>query len=56
MLVALAEVGLAVTLFFIGAGLSAAVLRAVGAQSFVLGVVLRVVNSTVSLGAVLQAV
>ena len=56
LLVALAKTGLTVTLFFIGAGLSAAVLKAVGVRPFVLGVVLWVVISTVSLGVILQAV
>ena len=55
-LVALAKIGLTVTLFFIGAGLSAAVLKAVGARPFVLGVVLWAVISTASLYVILQAV
>ncbi|GAB2698172.1 UPF0324 membrane protein [Hymenobacter frigidus] len=56
LLVALAKIGLTVTLFFIGAGLSAAVLKAVGARPFVLGVVLWAVISTASLYVILQAV
>ncbi|WP_345122514.1 YeiH family protein [Hymenobacter antarcticus] len=55
-LVALAKIGLTVTLFFIGAGLSAAVLKAVGARPFVLGVVLWVVISTASLYVILHTV
>jgi uncharacterized membrane protein YadS len=45
----LAKIGLTVTLFFIGAGLSMAAVRAVGARPFVLGVVLWVVISVGSL-------
>jgi uncharacterized integral membrane protein (TIGR00698 family) len=45
----LAKIGLTVTLFFIGAGLSMAAVRAVGAQPFVLGVVLWVFISVGSL-------
>ena len=56
LLVALAKIGLTVTLFFIGAGLSAAVLKAVGARPFVLGVVLWAVISTASLYVILRAV
>lgn len=48
-LVQLAKTGLTLTLFFIGAGLSAAVLRTVGARPYVLGVVLWVVISSTSL-------
>ncbi|MFD2717682.1 YeiH family protein [Hymenobacter monticola] len=45
----LAKIGLTVTLFFIGAGLSTAAVRAVGVRPFVLGVVLWVVISVGSL-------
>jgi uncharacterized membrane protein YadS len=45
----LAKMGLTVTLFFIGAGLSARAVRSVGARPFVLGVVLWVVISVGSL-------
>ncbi|MBF9219781.1 YeiH family protein [Hymenobacter ruricola] len=55
-LVRLAKIGLTVTLFFIGAGLSAGVLRAVGARPYVLGVLLWGVVSTVSLYVILHAV
>ncbi len=55
LLVHLAKIGLTVTLFFIGAGLSGRVLRAVGARPFVLGAVLWVVISTVSLYVILHA-
>ena len=53
-LVSAAKLGLTVTLFLIGAGLSGAVLRAVGARPFVLGVLLWGVISTVSLWAILH--
>ena len=56
LLVHLAKIGLTVTLFFIGAGLSAQVLRAVGARPFVLGALLWAVISTVSLYVILHAV
>jgi uncharacterized integral membrane protein (TIGR00698 family) len=56
LLVSLAKVGLTVTLFFIGAGLSGKVLRSVGAKPYVLGIVLWVVISTVSLYVILHAV
>ncbi|AMJ65305.1 hypothetical protein AXW84_07595 [Hymenobacter sp. PAMC 26628] len=52
----LAKIGLTVTLFFIGAGLSAAVVRSVGAKPYVLGVLLWVVISTASLYVILHAV
>nr|WP_262507601.1 putative sulfate exporter family transporter [Hymenobacter arizonensis] len=55
-LVALAKIGLTVTLFFIGAGLSGTVLKAVGARPFLLGVLLWVVISSASLYVILQAV
>jgi len=53
-LVHLAKIGLTVTLFFIGAGLSARVVKAVGARPFVLGVLLWVVVSTTSLYVILN--
>ncbi|MGI4871190.1 MAG: YeiH family protein [Janthinobacterium lividum] len=53
-LVHLAKIGLTITLFFIGAGLSAAVLRAVGARPYVLGVVLWLVISSASLYVIMQ--
>jgi uncharacterized membrane protein YadS len=52
----LAKIGLTLTLFLIGAGLSAAVLRSVGLRPFVQGVVLWAVISTVSLWVILHAV
>ena len=52
----LAKIGLTVTLFFIGAGLSGAVVHSVGAKPYVLGVLLWVVISTVSLYVILHAV
>lgn len=55
-LVALAKIGLTVTLFFIGAGLSAATLRSVGARPYVLGVLLWGVISSVSLYVILHTV
>ena len=54
-MVALAKIGLTVTLFFIGAGLSAQVVRAVGARPYLLGLLLWVVISTASLYAILHA-
>ncbi|MBO3272193.1 YeiH family protein [Hymenobacter defluvii] len=51
----LAKIGLTVTLFFIGAGLSAKVVKAVGVKPFVLGIVLWVVISTASLYVILHA-
>ena len=54
-LVQLAKIGLTVTLFFIGAGLSARVVRAVGARPFVLGTLLWAVISTASLWVILHA-
>ena len=55
-LVHLAKIGLTVTLFFIGAGLSAKVVRSVGVRPYVLGIVLWVVISTSSLYVILHAV
>ena len=56
LMVSLAKIGLTVTLFFIGAGLSARVVRSVGARPYVLGVLLWVVISTTSLYVILHAV
>jgi uncharacterized integral membrane protein (TIGR00698 family) len=55
-MVSLAKVGLTVTLFFIGAGLSAKVVRSVGVKPYVLGLVLWLVISTVSLYVILHTV
>ncbi len=55
-LVNLAKIGLTVTLFFIGAGLSAKIVRSVGAKPYVLGVLLWVVISSVSLYVILHSV
>ncbi len=55
-LTGLAKVSLTVTLFFIGAGLSAEVVRAVGARPYVLGLLLWLVISSASLYAILHAV
>ncbi len=55
-MVQLAKIGLTVTLFFIGAGLSAAVVKSVGVRPYVLGALLWVVISTVSLYVILHAV
>lgn len=55
-LVSLAKVGLTVTLFFIGAGLSARVVKSVGIRPYVLGILLWVVISTSSLYVILHAV
>ena len=55
-LVALAKIGLTVTLFFIGAGLSAKIVRSVGARPYVLGVLLWVVISSASLYVILHTV
>ena len=54
-LVSLAKIGLTVTLFFIGAGLSGRVVRSVGGRPYVLGIVLWVVISTASLYVILHA-
>lgn len=53
MLVRVARIGLTVTLFLIGAGLSRKALAAVGARPLILGVVLWIAISAVSLWAVL---
>jgi uncharacterized integral membrane protein (TIGR00698 family) len=53
-LVGLAKIGLTVTLFFIGAGLSAKVVRAVGVRPYVLGLTLWLVVSVISLYAILH--
>ncbi|WP_235184066.1 YeiH family protein [Hymenobacter sp. IS2118] len=55
-LVALAKIGLTVTLFFIGAGLSGQVLKAVGARPFVLGVLLWGIIATASLYVIVRTV
>ncbi|GAA4039737.1 putative sulfate exporter family transporter [Hymenobacter glaciei] len=55
-LVNLAKIGLTLTLFFIGAGLSAKIVRSVGARPYVLGVLLWVVISSVSLCVILHTV
>lgn len=55
-LVSLAKIGLTVTLFFIGAGLSARVVRSVGFRPYVLGIVLWVVVAVGSLYAILHTV
>jgi len=55
-LVHLAKTGLTVTLFFIGAGLSAKVVRSVGVKPYVLGLLLWLVISTASLYVILHAV
>jgi uncharacterized integral membrane protein (TIGR00698 family) len=55
-LVKLAKIGLTVTLFFIGAGLSAKVIRLVGVKPYVLGLVLWLVISASSLYVILHAV
>ena len=52
----LAKMGLTVTLFFIGAGLSARVLKLVGPKPYLLGTVLWLVISVVSLYVILHAV
>jgi uncharacterized integral membrane protein (TIGR00698 family) len=50
----LAKLGLTVTLFFIGAGLSSRVVRAVGLTPYVLGLILCLVIATASLCAILH--
>jgi uncharacterized integral membrane protein (TIGR00698 family) len=55
-LVHLAKIGLTVTLFLIGAGLSAQVVRSVGVRPYVLGLLLWLVISTASLYVILHAV
>jgi len=54
LLVSLAKIGLTVTLFFIGAGLSAKVVKSVGFRPYALGLVLWVVISATSLYAILH--
>jgi uncharacterized membrane protein YadS len=54
LLVSLAKVGLTVTLFFIGTGLSAQVVKSVGFRPYALGLVLWVVISATSLYAILH--
>jgi uncharacterized integral membrane protein (TIGR00698 family) len=55
-MVSLAKIGLTVTLFFIGAGLSAKVVRSVGIKPYVLGLLLWLVISTTSLYVILHTV
>ncbi|MBF9239347.1 putative sulfate exporter family transporter [Hymenobacter sp. BT683] len=55
-LVALAKTGLTLTLFFIGAGLSGQVLKAVGARPFLLGVLLWGVIASASLYVIIRTV
>jgi uncharacterized integral membrane protein (TIGR00698 family) len=55
-MVKLAKIGMTVTLFLIGAGLSTRVLKAVGPKPFMQGVLLWVVISTVSLWVILHTV
>ncbi|MGI4835201.1 MAG: YeiH family protein [Janthinobacterium lividum] len=55
-MVNLAKIGLTVTLFFIGAGLSAKVVSSVGIKPYVLGILLWLVISTTSLYVILHAV
>ncbi|GAA4376852.1 putative sulfate exporter family transporter [Hymenobacter koreensis] len=55
-LVRLAKVGLTVTLFLIGAGLSTKVLKAVGAKPFIQGLTLWIAISAVSLWVILHTV
>ena len=55
-MVSLAKIGLTVTLFFIGAGLSAKVVRSVGIKPYVLGIVLWLVISSTSLYVILHTV
>lgn len=52
----LAKVGLTVTLFFIGVGLSTEVMKTIGLRPYVLGILLWVVISTASLYVILHAV
>ena len=56
LLTGLAKIGLTVTLFFIGAGLSAEVVRSVGVRPYVLGLLLWAVISTASLYVILHTV
>lgn len=55
-LTGLAKTGLTVTLFFIGAGLSASVVRAVGVRPYVLGIFLWVAIASASLCIILRTV
>jgi uncharacterized membrane protein YadS len=55
-LTGLAKTGLTVTLFFIGAGLSASVVRAVGVRPYVLGIFLWVAIASASLCVILRTV
>lgn len=55
-MVHLAKIGLTATLFFIGAGLSANVVKSVGVRPYVLGTVLWLIISTVSLYTILHAI
>ena len=55
-MVNLAKIGLTVTLFFIGAGLSARVVRSVGVKPYVLGILLWVVISVSSLCVILHTI
>ncbi|WP_151089040.1 YeiH family protein [Hymenobacter baengnokdamensis] len=55
-LVGLAKIGLTLTLFFIGAGLSARVVRSVGARPYVLGLLLWLVISVGSLCVIMRVV
>lgn len=54
LLVSLAKIGLTVTLFFIGTGLSAKVVKSVGFKPYALGIVLWVVISSASLYVILH--
>jgi uncharacterized integral membrane protein (TIGR00698 family) len=56
LLVSLAKIGLTVTLFFIGAGLSARVVKSVGFRPYALGALLWVVISSASLYVILHTV
>ena len=56
LMVNLAKVGLTVTLFFIGAGLSGAVVRSVGLKPYILGLLLWAVVSVSSLAVILRTV
>jgi uncharacterized integral membrane protein (TIGR00698 family) len=55
-MVGLAKIGLSVTLFFIGTGLSAKVVKVVGVRPYVLGVLLWILISAVSLYVILRTV
>lgn len=56
LMVSLAKIGLTVTLFFIGAGLSSKVVRSVGAKPYVLGTVLWLVIASASLYVIMRTV